>query len=605
MIKKILCLIMVSVLFCSCAKNKIVDVSNANGTNESKTDNKKHSKLLDDKNFLESLHAIRNERTLTTSIVKGDGTMVMNSMLPTNEYLMILKDAKTGKGRFIKKNLYGLEKEEKTYEDPYSNETITYSDIATSTIFYDMNGKEVGPDKKTYNSNFVLNDKLFVNDESLEYPQSRELYMYDTTNGTLTKTPKNDIFYFGNSVIFSSNPYGYSEEDDIVKEILICDENLNVIRKIDGCSFIGVEKNGNTEIGVISYNIIKNNNKELKDLVYGEDYTYKYNYIDSGFNFIFDEPVDSRAYLSDSVVSKIHNGDTEFDFDFSKLEKVGDDRPYSGFENYNDKVQAEKSKYDSKCESIKSKNEKYSYVDASIYKDKVLFFANYFEDVYDENFRSHADIYSIDEKLLMSVDDLNSVWSEQGLFLTDFKYVYDFDLNLVKEFDRETYMQSIDVNGTVFFADNLNRQYESYDHYNIYDEKLNLLYSNIVRSINYAYKDYLVLADDNSTKIIDKDNNLIKEFDRSFEIWGYYDESDYKTFLDFKTNRMGIIDTNYNIIIDNLKAVSGLEKDCFTFTNGFRYGLMDYDGNEICSFSIFNTMDEDSNLKDYEIGLVD
>ena len=235
----------------------------------------------------------------------------------------------------------------------------------------------------------------------------------------------------------------------------------------------------------------------------------------------------------------------------------------------------------------------------------MLFFANYFEDVDDENFRSHADIYSIDEKLLMSVDDLNSVWSEQGLFLTDFKYVYDFDLNLVKEFDRETYMQSIDVNGTVFFADNLNRQYESYDHYNIYDEKLNLLYSNIVRSINYAYKDYLVLADDNSTKIIDKDNNLIKEFDRSFEIWGYYDESDYKTFLDFKTNRMGIIDTNYNIIIDNLKAVSGLEKDCFTFTNGFRYGLMDYDGNEICSFSIFNTMDEDSNLKDYEIGLVD
>ena len=195
MIKKILCLIMVSVLFCSCAKNKIADVSNANGTNESKIDNKKHSKLLDDKNFLESLHAIRNERTLTTSIVKGDGTMVMNSMLPNNEYLMILKDAKTGKGRFIKKNFYGLEKEEKTYEDPYSNETNTYSDIATSTIFYDINGKEVGPDKKTYNSNFVLNDKLFVYDESLEYPQSRELYMYDTTNGTLTKTPKNDIFY--------------------------------------------------------------------------------------------------------------------------------------------------------------------------------------------------------------------------------------------------------------------------------------------------------------------------------------------------------------------------------------------------------------------------
>ena len=54
------------------------------------------------------------------------------------------------------------------------------------------------------------------------------------------------------------------------------------------------------------------------------------------------------------------------------------------------------------------------------------------------------------------------------------------------------------------------------------------------------------------------------------------------------------------MIIDNLKAISGLEELCFGFTNGFRYGLMDYEGRPILKYSIFDSMTEDSNGEDYK-----
>ena len=72
-----------------------------------------------------------------------------------------------------------------------------------------------------------------------------------------------------------------------------------------------------------------------------------------------------------------------------------------------------------------------------------------------------------------------------------------------------------------------------------------------------------------------------------------------------ESGRMGVMDDNFNIIINDLKSVTNLEEKSFTYTNGFKYGLMDYDGKVICDFSIFDTMTEDANLNDYKIKYVE
>ena len=199
-------------------------------------------------------------------------------------------------------------------------------------------------------------------------------------------------------------------------------------------------------------------------------------------------------------------------------------------------------------------------------------------------------------------------YEQEGYFLVDFDTIYDFDFNIVKTFDEKVYVERYEIGDLVYFSDRTDEHYNSRPRYNLYDSNFKTLYENVSSDSAYAFNEenYFVVADDVSTRIIDDKFNVIKEYPgRKFDIYDWYESVDYRIFTDIETDRMGIIDASYNIAVDNLKHLDDLEEKCFTYTNGFRYGLMDYNGKEILSLSIFNTMSEDAKSSDYDIGYVE
>jgi hypothetical protein len=109
------------------------------------------------------------------------------------------------------------------------------------------------------------------------------------------------------------------------------------------------------------------------------------------------------------------------------------------------------------------------------------------------------------------------------------------------------------------------------------------------------------LTFENDTVFLDKDLNPARVIEgRTLDIRGWYsDTTDYKVFNDLANDRMGIIDKNFNIVIDNMKYIESLNDNYFIYQNGFKYGFMDYEGNPILTFSIFDTMREDAVEKDF------
>ena len=85
----------------------------------------------------------------------------------------------------------------------------------------------------------------------------------------------------------------------------------------------------------------------------------------------------------------------------------------------------------------------------------------------------------------------------------------------------------------------------------------------------------------------------------------WYNDVKYYNFKDLDTNRAGVMDPDFNILVDGLKSATYLQEKYFTYLNGFKYGLMDYEGNVLLSYSIFDTMSEDSVRDDYKIKYVE
>lgn len=598
-LNKILFLTIFLVILSSCKINN-------NSTIESKNDKKGTSKLLNDAKFCESLHVIRNETTNTEAVVRGDGTMIFNSMRPEHEYFRICVDNITKEPSYIFRMEQGDSLEEVYYGDP--GETRSYSEPSFRGSFYTTNGEYTGLSAGTYGADLVIGDNIIYKDET-ERGDANRLYIYNVKTKEKTKAPQSEVYYFNSHIIFSVNPYSVYLENPDGDDVIICDNDLNVVKTIDNCGISDTIRNDEVELCLVAINEIVNKDKNEKDLVYNTDYIRRYNYLDKDFNFIFDEPVDNRVDLTNGTIATVHRDDIEYDFDFKKMERVSDVRPYSGADTYNDRYYLDREKYSEKSESIKSKDSKYAYVETRIYKDKVLFFA-YYDGDYDvttDNFIIPCDIYSEDGELLLKVKNLNVTYEDDGFFLTDYRTIYNFDMEKVKEFDRDTYLNSFTLGDRRFYQSSQNSSYNEYDHFSVFDNSLNEIFTNVRRTITYTYDDCLIIVYDDKTEILDKDLKLIKSFDRSLDIRNWYSdkELEYRAFTDINTNRMGIIDGKYNVIVDNLKAVSGLEELCFSYTNGFRYGLMDYNGDVICSFSIFNTMKEDAKMSDYDIRFIE
>lgn len=553
------------------------------------------SPLASDPEFRNSIHLVRNSVTDTYTVVKGDGTIILNTMRPT-DYLYLAKDEKTGEVAYILKQVTGETLEYHSYVDGYSGETYSYPDTKIETIFYNAKGEEIGLRAHTYGTATVVGKKIFYND--LSEPYGDNLYIYDVDTKKSEKAPYGMITYYGSHILLSTEAYGETEK----KEILICDDDLNVVGTIDGYSYDAINEYNGTKIATI-----------MKNVGTKDNFVYKYNFLDENFNVIFDDPVDARPNANDKDIVTLHRGNEEFDYDFKEKKMVGDVRPYKGYDNVNDQYWQARKVYEPINDKIRSLDEKYTYVDTRIHDDKVLFFAHYSDEEvgYDDSayqYKDHVDVYSITGELLSSYDHLNVVHEQEGYFLVDFDTIYDFDFNIVKTFDEKVYVERYEIGDLVYFSDRTDEHYNSRPRYNLYDSNFKTLYENVSSDSAYAFNEenYFVVADDVSTRIIDDKLNVIKEYPgRKFDIYDWYESVDYRIFTDIETDRMGIIDASYNIVVDNLKHVDDLEEKCFTYTNGFRYGLMDYNGKEILSLSIFNTMSEDAKSSDYDIGYVE
>ena len=602
-VKRVL-LIMVVMILASCTMLGVGTQSDNSQSDNAQT--KKLSPLASDPAFMKSLHVIRNETTNTSSVVRGDGTIIINAMRPDIDSLGVVKDARTGEDTFAYKIVQGEDVKRGSYTDAYSGETYYYPEAINYAVFYDNNGKEIGLKADTYGYELAIGDKIFFDDMKKEYNEN--LYIFDVKTKEIVKSPKERVTFFGSHVLISSEPY---TDDDPKKEILVCDDNLQVLRTIDNYSYSDLKEYEDIKVCEVRRTDIKNTEKALKDLEYGTEYSYKYNYLDENLNFIFEEDIDAGFYFNDSSTVTLHRGDIEFDYDFKNMKTVGEPRQYKGYDNNNDKYWSERRVYDSATEYIKSTNGKYTYVETKIHNGKVLFFAHYPDENenYDDpayTYKDHVDVYSVDLELLGSYDHLNSIYEEEGFFEADYDAIYDFDLNLIRTFDDKVYISRYTIEDLVYFTDADNQRYETRPKYTIYDKDFNVLYENVVYDSAYSFDDkYFTYAADGKTRILDSSLKVIKEYDREISIQGWYDSKKYKVFTDNNTKRMGIINDKFDIIVDRLKSVNGLEENCFSFANGFKYGLMDYNGLEICSFSIFNTMNEDSRNRDADIRLLE
>ena len=107
------------------------------------------------------------------------------------------------------------------------------------------------------------------------------------------------------------------------------------------------------------------------------------------------------------------------------------------------------------------------------------------------------------------------------------------------------------------------------------------------------------MTDSDSTKIYDKEFNVIKDLGiKTRTTYNYTDK--YYTLADLDTTRELIVDKDGNILVSGLKDITRMDDEYFVYQNGFKYGVMKYDGEVIVSLSIFDTMKEDANLRDYD-----
>ena len=192
----IVLIVMISILV-SCGKTDKVSVAESK-TEDATGKSEWTSKLRNDSDFLNSLHILHNETNGTYAVVKGDGTMILNSMRAINESFSILDDVKTKEPAYITKTLYGDSLTWRTISYGLDDESNGYQDISVETVFYDKDGKEVGLRTKSYaGQQYALGDNIIYSD-GFDY-EKNNMYIYNVKTAEKKQAPKANVSSF-NSV---------------------------------------------------------------------------------------------------------------------------------------------------------------------------------------------------------------------------------------------------------------------------------------------------------------------------------------------------------------------------------------------------------------------
>lgn len=467
----------------------------------------KTSRIAKKPEFINKLHLIRNPETYATMIVRGDGSVVLQTMEPDNEQLGIIEDVNEDSVNFIYKTFSG----EDIYKSVYGDEDFQYEsmDLTVRTVYYDKDGKEVGLSADSYGGHYTSKNKIIYRDNSVPYGEN-DLKVYDIRTKEIKELPYRQIYTFNGNFLMSTDGY----DDELTEEFtIIYDEDFNELNRIEGYSLNSVDKRKGAYVVCLS-------RREKSDSS-EEGYIRKYNYLDKNYKFVFDEDIDKRIWGETFPILTVVRGNVEFDFDFAKLKKVSEDRPY------------------------------------------------------------------VDE------DSKEEVFTEEDMEREE--------ENIKKRLGTEYIVSKINKFGKTFYTTGMYPDYSTRRDFEMYDENFNLMYEHLNAVESYTFDDYIVISRENDTILIDKNLAIVKKYDsRIIDIRGWYsDSSEYKIFEDLQTGRMGIINKNLDIVIDNLMYVGSMEEDYFTYKNGFKYGLMDYEGIPILTYSIFDTMREDAVERDF------
>ena len=579
----------------SCGVKNVKAVSETNETKtttvtETKSKLDEISPIKNEAWFKNGLHSIRNNVTNTYMIVNGNGDIVAKSIEPELESLGVVRDLEENVTNYIYKTYTG----ESIVKSTFSGIDYEYTDLNPSARcrIYDRNGNDIGFEAKIYSPQYSSKNKIIFAKRIDE--NYSNLQVFDVNTKEYSDLNYSESNTLNGKFIFSTSPYNYKSER---QEILVTDGDLNEVKKIEGYSLDLTTKEDGVEYAIVR-----------KRLSNKEDATnnFKYNILDSNYELMLDEDVDENVWTGNRKVLTLRVGDKVFDYDVIKKQKVGEERDYKTTEDPEQvKRMAIEAKYEPlmnkiKKETIENGTEKYYYMDLLTYKDTVLILASVYveNNTYDHN---PIDIYNVEGEQIASFNNLSTRYQDDGYLISNNETVFNTELKEIATLKGDRNIDRFDKFGKIFYADDMDTNYNYVNSFTIYNEKFEPIFENVENTQFDTYDDYIVIVDKDGTKIVDKDLNIIKTLNRKLEIKNWYDnKTNYRDFTDLETKRMGLIDENFNYKIDNLKYVGYKEEKYFNYQNGFEYGLMDFEGRPILKYSIFDSMTEDSNGEDYK-----
>ncbi len=566
-------------------------VSNDTNTYETKNKINEISPIKDEEWFKNGIHTIRNNITNTFMIVNGNGDIIIKSIEPELESIGTVRDIEKDVVNYVYKAYMG----ESIVRSTFSGIDYEYIDMNPSSRckIFDKNGNDIGFEAKVYSPQYSSKNKIIYSEANRDEINSK-LNVFDVNTKEVSKLNYSIVYVLNGKFIFSNSSYG--EENDI-QEVLVTDGDLNEIKKIDGYSIDFVVNEDGVEYAILRKKIGNTND---------DSNNYKYNFLNSNFELMLDDDVDENVWTSNRKILTLRVGNKVFDYDVINNERVGEERDYKKTEDTEQmKQMAMEKQYEPLMKKIKEENiidgkEKYSYIDLLTYNDKVLILASVDKEdnSYDKN---PIDVFNTEGKLIASFENLSTRFENQGILISNNDTIYDIDLNEVTKLNNKRNIDEYDKFGKKFFADSMDENYNYVDSFTVFDEKFKPIFENVINAKFDSYDNYIVIVDKDGTKIVDKDLNIVKTIDRKLEIDTWYDnKTNLREFTDLDTKRMGLIDENYNYIIDNLKYIGYKEEKYMNYQNGFEYGIMDYEGRPILKYSIFDSMTEDSVISDYK-----
>ncbi len=535
---------------------------------------------------------ITNPETNASVIVNKDGKILLKCIDPNNESIYIVYDLFTDKPSYLAKVFSGEEKVTRTVSYSKDDEW-SYSDPSERAVLYDLDGKEIGFEVSTnYGAINAVGNKIVcaIDDESI---------IYDTETKEQTKIPYRGLTKCGNVAI----SYSYNFDD---KGVTIYDKDMKEIKKYPEYTYYYSISYEDTLIHRVRLEIAEDK--------------YVYNFLDDNGNFLFDHNVENNIVtINKDPVADIVIGDTIGKYDFVKKSYVASPSTISKDEKSKLLAEKEDTFQEEKNENIDKIRQSLSdyedvYVYNNTYNGRNIYIATYngrYEiatpsDADKMRFSEISDKYVIDynvydNNLKLIAEKVNDVMTS----LCDYGYfgvggvIYDFYGEEVLKLDKEVDFIYEKINDKVYFVDRWLPNYEINPSMTVYDDKFNILYEDIKDFAYMSNNDIVFMTDATSTKIYDKEFNVIKDLGiKTKTTYNYTDQ--YYTLADLDTTRELIVDKEGNILVSGLKDITRMDDEYFVYQNGFKYGVMKYDGEVVVSLSIFDTMREDANPRDYD-----